>query len=52
MASEQLSVHLFGPPAFVWRGQSFSVPTRKSTALLCYVALRGGAPRPELTELL
>ena len=52
MTSERLSVRLFGPPAFTWRDQSFSVPTRKATALLCYVALRGTTSRTDLAELL
>ena len=49
----ELEVRLFGYPQVSWLGQTLKLPTTKSLAVLCYLAVRpGGATRNELAELL
>jgi DNA-binding SARP family transcriptional activator len=48
-----LALTLIGPPRVRWRGQEVAFPTRKSLALLAYLALsRVPVDRDELAELL
>ena len=51
--SSELVVCLFGTPNFKWQGEVIKLPTRKTTALLCHLAVEQRAvKRKELTELL
>ena len=50
---EKLVVNLLGDPSFFWQGEMLNIPTRKATALLCYLAVcQGAVYREELSELL
>ncbi len=47
-----LAMRLLGPPAARWQGEALALPTRKSLALLCYLAVRPyPVSRGELAEL-
>ncbi len=51
--SSALVACLFGTPNFKWQGEILRLPTRKATALLCYLASEQRVvQREELTELL
>jgi hypothetical protein len=46
-----LTLRLLGPPAVRWQGEALALPTRKSLALLCYLAVwPGTVSRGELAE--
>jgi DNA-binding SARP family transcriptional activator/tetratricopeptide (TPR) repeat protein len=47
-----LELRLLGPPALRLAGAEISPPTRKSLALLAYLALEGSQPRGKLADLL
>ncbi len=48
-----LAVRVLGYPHVRWAGEALKLPTQKSLALLCYLAMRDQAvPRDELAELL
>jgi DNA-binding SARP family transcriptional activator len=47
-----LELRLLGPPAIRLAGLEISPPTRKSLALLAYLALEGSQPRGKLADLL
>ncbi len=47
-----LELRLLGPPAIRLAGAEISPPTRKSLALLAYLALEGSQPRGKLADLL
>ncbi len=50
---EKLLANLLGHPSFSWQGEVLNIPTRKATALLCYLATcKSAVPREELSELL
>lgn len=52
-AGSGLALCVLGSPVACWQGEPLALPTRKSLALLCYVALRRRpAARSELAELL
>ncbi len=48
-----LEGYFFRTPVFYWQGEILKLPTRKATALLCYLSVqRRAVQREELTELL
>ncbi len=49
---KSLLVNVLGTPSFSWQDQILNIPTRKATALLCYLALHNSTSREELSELL
>ncbi len=50
---EKLLANLLGTPSFSWQGEILNIPTRKATALLCYLAAcKSAVSREELSELL